>query len=265
MRSRQICQGCGAFKYNAAMRVREIAGHVLSFCYPGICANCGGAGDGQVPLCEPCRIDLHNLEIQPSCPLCAMPLPEPDAPCAHCLGDGVRPFQSISRLGTFADPLRHLVHQMKYHGKWGLAEFLADRLLEQPAVGAMLSQIDRIIAVPLHPFRQIARGYNQADVLARRIARRRKIRLIAPLARLRSTPTQTSLSHARRVENLRGAFGLRDPQSVFEKHVLVVDDVLTTAATLQSVGRTIKTGKPAGLHALVVAIADPKHHGFEAI
>ena len=135
------------------MHVREIAGHVLSFCYPGICANCRGASEGQVSLCEPCRIDLHALESHPSCPLCAMPLPQMDAPCAHCLGSGVAPFDRIVRLGTFVDPLRNLIHQMKYHGKWGLAEFLADRLLEQPAVPAMLNEVDRIVAVPLHPLR----------------------------------------------------------------------------------------------------------------
>ena len=247
------------------MRLREITRHVLDFCYPGVCANCTGACDGQVPLCELCRIDLHTLETAPACEKCAMPLPERGAPCAHCMGAGIYPFDKILRLGIFVDPLKNLIHQMKYHRQWGLAAFFADRLLAQASVNALLEESDLIIAVPLHPLRHIARGYNQADVLARRIASKSKRKLIAPISRLKRTETQTHLSHAKRVENMHGAFGLRDASAVCEKRVVVIDDVMTSAATLQSIGRAIKQGKPASISAIVVARSDPKQRGFEVI
>ena len=99
---------------------------------------------------------------------CAMPLAEFGAPCAYCLGKGLYPFDRILRLGIYQDPLKHVIHQMKYRQRWALAEFLADRLLEQEPVKGLLSQTDCLVPVPLFAMRQIARGYNQADVIARR-------------------------------------------------------------------------------------------------
>ena len=233
------------------MRLGQITRHVLDFCYPGVCANCTGACDGHLPLCEPCLSDLNALEAAPACEKCAMPLPQHDAPCAYCRGGGVYPFERIARLGIFVDPLKHLVHQMKYHRRWGLAEFFAGRLLEQQKVRQILESVDCIVPVPLHPLRQIARGYNQADVIA--------------VSRLKRTETQTHLSHTKRIENMRDAFGLGDPSQVQERNVVVIDDVMTTGATLQSIGRAIKRGEPRSISAIVVAIADPKQRGFEVI
>ena len=247
------------------MRLKEITRHVIDFCYPGVCASCNGASEGRCPLCEPCDSDLHALEIAPSCEKCGMPLAQDEAPCAYCTGSGVHPFKRIARLGIFVDPLKHLIHQLKYHRRWNLAEFFADRLLEQEKVRQILESADCIVPVPLHLLRQVARGYNQADVIARRVAAVQKIRLANPVSRLKRTETQTHLSHTKRIENMRDAFGLRDPAAVHDKHVVVIDDVMTTGATLQAIGRSIKQGQPASISAIVIAVADPKQRGFEAI
>ena len=122
---------------------------------------------------------------------------------------------------------------------------------------------DRIIPVPLHPFRHFQRGYNQADVIASRLG---STRLLRPIKRLRNTPTQTHLhSHEKRIENLRHAFSLTDPESIAGQRVLVIDDVMTSGATLQSIARALVPAKPKSLHALVLAIADPKGRHFEAV
>jgi len=247
------------------MQLREITNQILDFCYPGICASCRGASDGHAMLCEPCRIDLHGLESAPACERCAMPLPEPGAPCAHCRGKGLYPFEKILGLGIYVNPIQHLIHQMKYHQQWRLAEFFGDRLLAKQSVQSLLDGCDFIVAVPLHPLREIARGYNQAGLIARRLARGCGKKLSHPITRLRNTETQTHLSPTKREENMRGAFGLRNPDAVRERHVVIVDDVMTTGATLQAVGRAIKQGDPASIRAIVVARADPKRRGFEAI
>jgi len=248
------------------MRLSDTLQHVVNFCYPGWCANCLGASEGAEPLCEVCQVELTALECAPACEKCAMPLSQPDAPCAHCEGKGVYPFETILRLGVFVDPLKHLIHQMKYHRRWGLAEVFADYLRTQPRVTALLDYADCVVPVPLHPFRQIARGYNQADLIARRLRRgRRRIARINPMERLKRTESQTHLSHTKRIENMRAAFGLRDPDLVRDKHVVVVDDVMTSGATLQAVGRALKGGHPASISAIVVARADPLQRGFETI
>ncbi|CAN5423891.1 ComF family protein [soil metagenome] len=219
-----------------------------------------------MPLCDDCSIQLAGLQAAPFCDRCGMPVVELDDPCPHCLGKGVPHFERVVRLGVFRDPLKHLIHHMKYHRRWPIAEMLAARLVAYEPAKAVLSETDVLVPVPLHPFRQISRGYNQADVIARTIGRRCGIRIAEPLARVRRTPMQTTMtSQAQRLENLRDAFLLVNPKFVREKHVVLIDDVMTTGATMQSAARVLAEAKPASLCALVIAVADPKHQDFQAI
>jgi ComF family protein len=195
-----------------------------------------------------------------------MPLAQAEAPCPFCQGKGAAHYEGVVRLGVFDEPLKGMIHQIKYHDRWSMAEYLADRLWMRPAVQSVVSACDAIVPIPLHPLRQIARGYNQAELFARRLARRSGRKLLHAMIRLRSTPTQTHLhSRARRIENLRDAFGLVKPRSITGRRILVVDDVFTTGATLQSAAQALVTAAPLSLHALVIAVADPRHRGFEAV
>jgi ComF family protein len=241
--------------------------HVVDFCYPRVCTVCNGAGDDRSSeLCTGCLDQLEKLEDAPACGRCAMPVAQPGAPCPHCEGHGTKPFQMIVRLGVFDDPLRHLVHKIKYRGCWTLAEFLADRLVEQERTTGLLTETNVLVPVPLYHWRHMSRGYNQAELIARRIGRRRGIKVAKALVRLLNTETQTRFhSKEARFENLRDAFGLLKPRAVQGRHVVLVDDVMTTGATLQSAARVLMEAEPASLSAIVVAIADPRHRGFEQI
>ena len=241
---------------------------VLDFCYPSVCAACGVSCPESTTLncCTSCDCALQELADSPACEKCAKPLAYDRAPCPYCEGRGFRPLQRIVCLGVFDDPLKHLIHQVKYHGQWALAEQLADRLLACDRMHELLASADVLVPVPLHPIRQIARGYNQADVIAQRISKRVKRPLKHPAIRIRNTETQTHLhSRAKRVENLRGAFALIDAKSIVGRHVVVIDDVTTTGATLRSFARMLMNARPASVSALVVAIADPRGKGFESI
>ena len=241
--------------------------HVVDFCYPGKCSFCEAPCEGDVPLCEPCRIDLHALEVAPACAHCAKPVADHDAPCPYCKGKGLRPLETIVRLSVFDDPVKHLIHQIKYHRGWPLAEFLADRLLDQDRVTRLLAQTDVLVPVPLYPLRQILRGYNQAEVIARRLVKKSesRLRLMGPAVRLKNTESQTHLSPTKREENLRDAFGISHPKSVRGKRVVLVDDVTTTGATLVSLARELSRAEPVSISAITIAIADPKGRGFEQV
>lgn len=248
------------------MQLLRWANHLLEFCYPGVCAGCDGSCDGTSSVCDSCLDSLKKLESAAACEWCAMPLAQSGAPCPYCQGKGVPHYERIARLGVFDDPLKAIIHQIKYHNRWSLAGYLAERAWAHPPVRRLLEQSDRIVAVPLHPLREILRGYDQAHLIARRLARLSRLKLVRPILRIRNTPTQTRLhSRSKRDENLRHAFALSNPRCIRGRRVVVVDDVATSGATLQSVARALKEARPQSLCGIVLAIADPKHYDFQVV
>lgn len=180
------------------------------------------------------------------------------------MGKGPANFERVVRLVAFADPVRIMIHHLKYHRRWAIGEELADRLLQQERTKELLQETDVLVPVPLHWRRQLPRGYNQAEVIARRLGKRCNLPVARPAKRVRHTEMQTHLhSHARRAENLRDAFDLCDGGKIAGKHVTVIDDVWTTGATMQAIARALKQAKPASLSAIVVATADPR--GLERV
>ena len=247
------------------MRLTGLVRDVLDFCYPNRCARCESVSE-QPFLCGTCDAELHDLERRPACPFCAMPLGGPGGACPYCEGRGVPNFDRIVALSTFRDPVRHLIYAVKYHRRWTVAERLADRLLARPEVQSLMHEVDCVVPVPLHRLRQVTRGFNQAEVIARRLARRCGKRFAQPAVRLRNTETQTHLhSRAKREENLKDAFGLVSERRIRNRHVVIIDDVMTTGATLQSLARVLAPAEPASLSAIVLAVADPLGQDFQVI
>lgn len=235
---------------------------VVNLVYPLRCACCGG-GTERGNFCGDCGGQLAVLEHTAACPRCAAPLGEASA-CPYCGDNGVYPFQTIAALGPFRDPLRRMIHKMKYRHGWPIAEILAERLTRHPRTRAILEETDCLVAVPLHGARQFGRGYNQAHTIAAHLARRCRIRLVHPLVRLKNTPSQTAAGSRRdRADNLRHAFGLVHPRLVQGRRVTLVDDVMTTAATLKSAATTLKAAGPANIDALVLAVVDPRGRDFQ--
>jgi ComF family protein len=241
--------------------LRELAQPLIDFVFSPVCLACD-MPSATAPLCPSCETKLLAIEAHPSCPLCGKPLPA-GAACGWCKGKGVPHLDRILSLGPFDDPLRPLIHHMKYRHRWPLAEHLAERLHARPDVRALLANADCLVPVPLHWHRQVGRGYNQSHVLAAHLQKRSGKPVLRSAVRVRATPTQTGMvSRTARAANLRDAFAVRRPESVHGKHLILIDDVFTTGATLLSLARTLRHAQPASMSALVIAVADAHHSDF---
>ena len=237
---------------------------VVSLLYPSACVICRCDAPDKSPLCERCLLDLGELTGEPACAACGKPAAGAGAPCPWCDGRGNGRIKRTARLGRFDGGLRNLVHLAKYAGRWELADWLGDALARSPAAGRLLAEADVIVPVPLHAARERARGYNQSDRLARRLGQHFRVAVNQPAARVRHTRVQASLkSTVARQANVRDAFVLLDPAAVAGRHVVLVDDVTTSGATLRSLAHAIHAAAPASLSACVVAVADPRRRDFE--
>lgn len=153
-------------------------------------------------------------------------------------------------VGPYSDWLRRAIIDFKYHGEWARAEPLAELLAE--AMEDLLP-CDGLIPVPLHPSRLRQRGFNQSLLLAQHAAVHRSAPVLDVLARVRRTQAQAQLPAASRDANVRGAFALKPGPSVAGKTVILVDDVLTTGATLTSCAAALLDAGAAGVKVATLA------------
>jgi ComF family protein len=232
---------------------------VVDFCYPGICPSCRCAAQPGEELCEDCTTQIASLARTPACFLCGLTLAYANAPCPNCAGRGVPHYERVIRLGKFEPPIRPLIHQLKFHRAWTIGEFLAEQLLAQDHVESLLQEADCLVPVPLHGMRRFVRGYNQSELIAARLARATGLPVIHPVSRVKNTEAQTHLhTRAKRMANLKDAFLLRDEEAIRGRRIVVIDDVMTTGATLRIFARALRPARPASISALVIAVAENK-------
>lgn len=200
-------------------------------------------------MCLGCRQDFFDAGCV-RCFVCGDRLPQicADAPCGRCLV-AMPAFDQTIVLGDYTPPLDGMVTALKSGGRLDLARVFGDLLAER--VGRR-APIDCVLAVPLSARRQRERGFNQSIEIARVIARHLAVPLARrALVRTGTSPPQQSLPlHARRA-NVRGAFRLRRPLSA--RRAAVVDDVMTSGATLDEIARILKRAGVEQIVNLVVA------------
>ena len=208
-----------------ASRWKAYLAAAARFVLPPRCLVCGGHGEGTRELCTPCQRMLARNDI--CCGRCAIPVPMPTPECVDCQGV-VRPWGDLWVPFIYGWPLDSLEARFKFAGSLAAGRVLAECWLD---TGPPPSLPGLIIPVPLHPTRLRRRGYNQALELARPLARRLGVPVRHDvLRRTRSTGAQTELDAAARAGNVQGAFVVdRVPH---ERHVALLDDVMTTGATL---------------------------------
>ncbi|MBI2023776.1 ComF family protein [Candidatus Giovannonibacteria bacterium] len=153
------------------------------------------------------------------------------------------------------ETLRTALRRFKYHKTLSLAEIFSDMLIDSIGPGVISFQNTLIIPVPASKMRKRQRGYNQAEILAEKFCQKTSLPY-APkiLIKIKGTPSQTSLSREERLINVKDSFAIKNPELIKNKKIILVDDILTTGATISECAKVLKNAGAEEVIGLVVAI-----------
>ena len=224
---------------------------LLDFIFPSHCYLCSQyLSSPEKFYCNNCIQNLPAL-AKPFCPICKIYITE--LPAIHFCQTNL---EWVYSLWSYHKPVEILVHKIKYEGKTGLARNLGQILAEQIRANNSLNRVDLIVPVPLHHSRHRERGYNQAEIIAQTISPTLNLKM-APdlLIRKKNTKDQTRLTAVERIENVRDAFSVKDEIEIEGMTIMLVDDVITTGATLDECARTLQSAGARKIYACTLAVA----------
>ena len=216
--------------------------------------DCGGCEKKWVRWCDDCKQSVVEID-EPFCDKCGLPQAKSGV-CEKCLKTPPA-YQQLRSWVAFDGAVRNALHRVKYDSDFGMGEMLAAEMLSY--VNRLAWDVDLIIPVPLGKQRYRERGYNQAASFARPLSLAKGWRY-APnaLRRVKETKSQVELSSVERMKNVEDAF-VAESRDVGGKVVLVLDDVSTTGATLNSCANALIRGGAKAVYGLTIARALPQH------
>lgn len=219
-------------------RARRAVDAVVGFVFPDTCVACGEPlTTGERHACSTCRRQIRaSIALE-----------------GGLAGVGVDTYVHFAL--PLEGPSRALVHALKYDFRTSVAKELA--MVAMPVARSLASgRVNAVVPVPLHRLRQRERGFNQSELIARHLSRGLSLPLLHALVRIRGTPSQTGLRKRERQESMEGAFA---PLPLIRgRRILLVDDVVTTGATLAAAARAALEGGAESVIAMAVAAAQAK-------
>jgi ComF family protein len=244
-------------KLFAVTAIRNIFPGLLDILYPRYCFSCDKSlhEEKNSYICENCLEIIKESEAR-RCAKCGFELGPGIASyskgCPECENTSLR-FEKSFFVSDNKGPLRNLIHQFKYHKHACLIKPLGDLLiglLQQD----IIPEIDVVVPVPLHWKKEQERGFNQSELMAKKICRKLSLPIsINNLHRVKNTLSQTRLSRLQRQKNVNDAFKVKKPDLFLEKNVLLVDDVLTTGITASECARNLKNSGVKEVYLLALA------------
>jgi len=253
---------CGALRTDSRGWLAELGDAVVSVFFPSGCRICEQllTRASRVPICEQCLSSFKAIP-EKKCQVCGLPLPSLTTPeessllCRAC-HDKTYAFERARSFALYEGALIRAIILLKFEQIDPLGGWFAERLVEMVRQEQQSPAADVVVPVPLHRDREKERGYNQADLIAKPLARKLGLpRQAVLLMRTRPRPDKQVLSLEERWESVRGAFATRPGSQVDKLRVLLVDDVMTTGATLDACARALLEAGAKSVIGLTVARA----------
>ena len=215
---------------------------IACFLFPPYCVVCSKAlPDGKSVICVKCQEGIFSSvkTVLPYCSYCRILYPDYFERCRSC--SGRKSPGKLYSIFEVNDEIRKYLHSFKYFGRTEIGEELGEKAYEAYKDAAFIADIDLIIPVPLHYRKRLERGYNQAEILAGQLSARFNKQLVSSvLKRVSNTRSQTYLNSQQRYANVKNAFRVNDKKAVKGKRILLVDDIVTTGATLYECSKVLR-------------------------
>jgi ComF family protein len=225
--------------------IRKLFDGLINLIYPDQCLICSApiARRQDCGICDGCWGKAIEMKIRPPrCLSCGLPFQSfqntTEYLCGTCTLQ-MPPFSGARAFGYYAEELSSLIQAFKFHGRRNLVGLLTPLMAEAFFENWGREDFDLLAPVPLHPKRRRERGYNQSELLAQALARQIALPCMTCLVRTRPTIPQVGLSDSQREENVRKAFQCCDSKRISGKRILLIDDVMTTGATVSSAARAL--------------------------
>jgi ComF family protein len=227
------------------LKAYSLAWKFIDLVYPPECIGCGKIGFRCCPDCW----DTRGLYGQDICRTCGKPLYS-SLTCVNCISES-SPLEKIRSVGEYDGMLRNYILALKYHRNIGLAELILPDLC-RTLINSHFN-FEMLIPVPLNKTRQRERGYNQVAIWGKLLEKMIGIPMDSSvILRVRNTISQVTLPAEKRSENVRGAFSVKS-DIVNGKNILLLDDVITTGATLIECATVLKNAGAKQISALTIA------------
>jgi len=230
------------------LSLKELADDFLGLFFPSLCLSCGASlVRGEELLCTSCMIEINRTGFH---------LKRDNAVerlfWGRCIIEKGAAFSVYNR----GSRIRKLIHLMKYRGRKEIGFALGRIYGSYLHDSSFMDGIDILVAVPLHPDRLKKRGYNQSEYIARGISEVTGVPVAEKvLYRVSATNTQTRRGRFERWENVEGLFAVVDEKQIEDKHVLIVDDVITTGSTLEACANALQKGGKTRVSVVSLAVS----------